>query len=140
MSKYEPLETYLRESGREVISMTFGDIERVICADLPPSAFKHRPWWSNNPSNSSITHSWLNAGYKTENVDMAGKNLVFRKAAQYGPASRSGSGELRDLAATPPVAQAESFTLVFGALKGTVTLKPGTDLTEPVEADWEAGR
>ena len=134
MSKYEPLETYLRESGREVISMTFGDIERVTCADLPPSAFKHRPWWLNNPSNSSITHSWLNAGYKTENVDMAGKKLDFVKTAQYPPAAETGSHVLRD--AAPP--EAASFSFVFGALKGTVTIKEGTDLTAPVEADWEA--
>lgn len=134
MTKYAELETYLRESGQEMISMTFSDIEKVIGADLPPSAFKHRPWWSNNPSNSVITHSWLKAGYKTENVDMAGKTLDFVKTAQYPPAAETGSHVLRD--AVP--AEAASFSLVFGALKGTVTVKEGTDLTAPVEADWEA--
>ncbi len=138
MSKYEPLETYLRESGREVISMTFGDIERVICADLPPSAFKHRPWWSNNPSNSSITHSWLNAGYKTENVDMAGKNLVFRKSPQDAPAPKAGSAEAQDEVPPAVGAQQGFFSRIFGVLKGTVTIKPGTDLTAPVGTDWDA--
>ena len=140
MSKYAPLATYLHETGRETVSMSFAEIERIIGADLPPSAFKHRPWWSNNPSNSVITYAWLEAGYLTEQVDMAGQTLVFRKATQYGPAAKSGSGELRDVAPAPAAAEADSFSLVFGALKGTVTLKPGTDLTEPVEADWEAGR
>ena len=32
------------------------------------------------------------------------------------------------------------FSRVFGALRGTVTIKPGTDLTEPTGADWEAAR
>ena len=120
--------------------MTFADIERVIGADLPPSAFKHRPWWSNNPSNSVITNSWLKAGYKTENVDMAGKKLVFVKAAQYPPPPESGASALHDAAPAPAAAEAGSFFLAFGALKGTVTIKPGTDLTAPVEADWEAAR
>ena len=29
---------------------------------------------------------------------------------------------------------------VFGALKDTVTIAPGTDLTDPVDADWDAKR
>ena len=134
MSKYAALEVHLRESGQESVTMTFAEIERVIGADLPPSAFKHRPWWSNNPSNSVITHSWLKAGYKTENVDMASKKLDFVKTAQYPPAAEIGSHVLRDAAP----AEAASFSLVFGALKGTVTIKEGADLTAPVEADWEA--
>ena len=134
MSKYAALEVHLRETGQDSVTMTFAEIERVIGADLPPSAFKHRPWWSNNPSNSVITHSWLKAGYKTENVNMAGKTLDFIKTAQYPPAAETGSHVLRD--AAPP--EAASFSLVFGALKGTVTIKEGTDLTAPVEADWEA--
>ena len=148
MSKYAALETYLRESGQEVISMTFGDIEKIVGADLPPSAFKHRPWWSNNPSNSVITHSWLKAGYKTENVDMAGEKLVFVKTAQYPSAPETDAHALRDQgrvfvgADTPAETDAGtvSFSRVFGALEGTVTIQPGTDLTAPVEADWEAAR
>ena len=81
MSKYGPLETHLRRSGQTSVPMTFGEIEHVIGAKLPPSAFKHRPWWSNNPSNSVITHAWLGAGYKTAEVDMTGRKLVFRKSA-----------------------------------------------------------
>ena len=140
MSKYAPLADHLRDSGQESVPMTFVDIEQVIGAKLPQSAFTHRAWWSNNPTNNVMTHAWLEAGYATAEVDMAAHTLVFRKAAQYGPAAQSGSGELRDLPAAPAAAAADSFSLVFGALKGTVTIKPGTDLTAPVEADWEAGR
>ena len=138
MSKYAPLEAYLRESGQEMTSMTFGDIEQVIGADLPPSAFKHRPWWSNNPSNSVITNSWLKAGYKTENVDMAGKKLVFVKTAQYPPAPEATVGVLEDAATAP--AGAGFLSSAFGALKGTVTVKPGTDLTDPIDTTWNATR
>ena len=140
MSKYAALEVHLRASGQDTVPMTFADIERVIGADLPPSAFKHRPWWSNNPSNSVITNSWLKAGYKTENVDMAGKKLVFVKAAQYPPPPESGAHALQDAAPAPAAAETGSFSQVFGALKGTVTIKPGTDLTAPIDVDWEAAR
>ena len=140
MSKYAPLAAHLREVGQETVPMTFADIERIIGTKLPPSAFKHRPWWSNNPANSVITRSWLEAGYKTQNVDMEGRKLVFRKSAPYGPAPEAGGRVLRDEVRSPAMSDSGSFSSVFGALKGTVTIKPGTDLTAPAEADWEAGR
>ena len=140
MSKYAPLADHLRDSGQESVTMTFADIEQVIGAKLPQSAFSHRAWWSNNPSNSVITNSWLKAGYKTENVDMAGKKLVFVKAAQYPPPPASGAPALRDAAPASAAASGGFLSSVFGALEGTVTIKPGTELTAPVEADWEATR
>ena len=140
MPKYAPLADHLRGSGQAALPMTFADIEQIIGAKLPQSAFTHRAWWSNNATNNVMTRVWLEAGYTTAEVDMAAHTLVFRKAAQYGPAAKSGSGALRDLSAAPAAAEADSFSLVFGALKGTVTIKIGTDLTAPVEVDWEAGR
>ena len=140
MSKYAALEVHLRESGQETVSMTFADIEQIIGSNLPSSAFKYRPWWSNNPSNSVITHSWLAAGYKTANVDMAGRTLVFVKSTQYVPAPESGGRVLRDAAAAPAATEAASFSFVFGALKGTVTVREGTDLTAPIDTKWDATR
>ena len=138
MAKYAPLADYLRGSGQDSVAMTFSDIERIIGAELPQSAFTHRAWWSNNPTNNVMTHAWLEAGYTTANVDMAARTLVFRKSAPYGPAPEAGGRVLRDEARAPAAADTVSFSLVFGALKGTVTIKPGTDLTAPVEADWDA--
>ena len=81
MSKYKPLEIHLRASGRTSVPMTFDEIERVIGAKLPPSAIKHyQQWWENDPSPSRQSHAWLRAGYRTENVDRAGRRLVFRKS------------------------------------------------------------
>ena len=140
MSKYAPLADHLRASGREVLTMTFAEIEDVIGDDLPPSAFSHRAWWSNNPTNNVMTHAWLEAGYETANVDMKGCTLVFRKAAPDHPAPEAAVGVLEDAAAAPAAADAGFFSRVFGALKGTVTIKPETDLTAPVETDWDAAR
>ena len=140
MTKYAPLATHLRNSGQETVSLTFEDIERIIGAELPSSASNYRAWWSNNPTNNVMTHSWLAAGYKTANVDMAGRTLEFRKYAQYGPAPEAGGRAFRDEARAPDDADAGSFSFVFGALKGTVTIRPGTDLTAPAETEWDATR
>ena len=59
--------------------MTFEDIEAVIGATLPPSARKHRAWWSNNSTNSPMTLAWRAGGYESASVDMAHGKLVFRK-------------------------------------------------------------
>ena len=67
------------------MAMTFGEIERVIGAPLPPAALKHRALWSNNPSNWVMTKAWLAAGYETEKVDMEDCKLVFRKATSDAP-------------------------------------------------------
>ena len=149
MSKYEPLADHLRGSGQTALPMTFSEIEKIIGSGLPASAFRHRAWWSNNPSNSVITYAWLKAGYKTAKVDMPGRSLVFCKAAPAGPPLQAENGLPPVPIDGPPVrADAESsepaaagfFHRIFGALKGTVTVKPGVELTEPVETEWEATR
>jgi hypothetical protein len=40
----------------------------------------------------------------------------------------------------PADAPRGSFARIFGALKGTVMIAPGTDLTAPIGEEWEAER
>ncbi len=82
MSKYEALGQFLKSRRDEHVPMTFAEIERLIGKPLPPSAHKHRPWWSNNSANSALTRICLEAGYKSEQVDMAGRKLVFRRVEE----------------------------------------------------------
>src|SRR5258708_34070242 len=77
VSKYEPVGGYLKSQRGDRVPMSFADVERVTRTKLPASAHKHRPWWSNNPSNSVITRVWLEAGFESEQVDMARRKLVF---------------------------------------------------------------
>ena len=135
MSKYEPLTNHLIKSGRAAVPITFENIERIVGAKLPPSAFKYRAWWSNNPTNSVITHAWLEAGYKTANVDMAGRKLVFQKYVRGRSAPEDG-GERE----TPNGGDAAYFSRIYGALQGTVTIHEDTDLTAPVDVEWDAAR
>ena len=131
-SKYTPLESHLRDSGLAQVAMTFGEIERVIGASLPPAAFKHRALWSNNPSNWVMTKAWLAAGYETEKVDMENRKLVFRKAATDVPDTDAGEPSAAE--------RSGSLADVFGALKDTITIAPGTNLTDPIDEDWNAAR
>ena len=131
--KYAPIECHLRDSGRTHVPMTFSEIEHIIGAPLPPAAFKHRALWSNNPSNWVMTKAWRAAGYETEKVDMEKGKLVFRRVVSDAPPSHTG-----DASSTPE--RSGSFARVFGALKDTVTISPGTNLTDPIDEDWDAAR
>jgi hypothetical protein len=119
MGKYEPLGQFLRNQRTPEVRLTFGDIERIVGARLPSSARKQRAWWSNNPDNSVMTKVWLAAGFRSEQVDMDGRKLVFRRV----PASPSRPTE-------------RGRHPLIGAMKGLVKIMPGTDLTEPADPEW----
>jgi len=133
MSKYDALGHYLRRRNLDKISMTFAEVEKVIGAKLPRSAFVHRPWWSNSATNSVLTKVWLDAGYRSARVDMAGRRLTFER---YQPQ--------REFAEEPepfrPVDADSGKQLgrhpMIGALKGTFSIEPGYDLTQPAMPEW----
>jgi hypothetical protein len=121
MSKYEPLGEYLKKQNKERVPMTFAEIERVTGVKLPPSAGKHRPWWSNNPVNSAMTRVWLDAGFESEQVDMAARKLVFRRVR--GPKPAPGKDEEKP------------FHPLYGYMKGLVRIMPGVDITQPADPE-----
>jgi hypothetical protein len=112
------------------VPMTFDEIEKLIGQPLPPAAFKYRPWWSNNPTNNVMTTAWLDAGYKTERVDMSARRLTFVRAAQQTPAavapSRAPTGGI--------------LARLRERLAGSVTIPVGVDLTAPSGEVWDAER
>jgi hypothetical protein len=121
MSKYAPLAEKLKSIHQREWPTSFKEIERTLGFCLPKSAREHRAWWSNNPSNSVMTKTWVEAGWRTEQVDMEKEKLVFRKAANMSGA-----------------AGATKRTL-FGALAGSVRILRG-DLTKPTGESWKAER
>ena len=136
-TKYAALENFLRQQKTDKVMISFEEIEQIIGTKLPSSAYRHRPWWSNNPFNSSITSAWLNAGYRSEQVDMRAHRLVFRRvgSSQQEPvppltSRQKGPGEA-------PVEYAIDLRHpLFGILKGTIRVTPGTDLTQPADTEW----
>ncbi len=105
--------------------MTFAEIERVIGAKLPPNSPQYPAWWSNNPTNNVMTKVWLKAGYRTEQVDVKSRKVVFRRVDQKAP----------NASPVATIANGERHPL-FGALKGLAHIPTGVDLTEPADPDW----
>jgi hypothetical protein len=123
MSKYDRLGEFLRTQRTREIPMTFTEIEKVIGAKLPPNSPQYPAWWSNNPSNNVMTKVWLKAGFRTEQVDVKSRKVVFRRVEQKAPEP-------------PPRTDKSGRHPIFGALKGLVHVPPDVDLTEPADPDW----
>ena len=129
MGKYTPIKIFLAGQKANEVPMTFGEIENLIGQPLPPAAFKHRPWWSNSPANNVMTKAWLEAGYKTERVDMEARRLTFVRGVKQTPA------------ATPPrTSSGGILARVRERLAGSVTIPDGVDVTAPTGEIWDAGR
>ena len=133
MSKYDRLGAYLREQGREQVPMTFAEIERIVGTNLPKSQ-EYPAWWSNSTSNNVMTRVWLDAGYRTEQVDAAAKKLVFRRIER----SRDMAESPREYASPQgPAEKKVGRHPLIGSMKGTFTIEPGYDLTSPMFTDEE---
>jgi hypothetical protein len=122
MSKYDPLLRHLEGLPRDRVAMRFEEIEAILGFPLPQSSRRHRAWWSNNLSNSAITRAWIDAGYRTEQVDLEGRRLVFRRTRK-GPEA---AGAVHRSGRHP----------FIGSMKGTVTLAPDLDLAAPADPEW----
>jgi hypothetical protein len=129
MGKYDPLKRFLAASGAKEVPLTFAEIEQILGTSLPESR-QYPAWWSNNPSNNTMTRVWLAAGYRTERVDIAGQRVVFRRAGGAAAARREEPSQSRRVA--------DVVARLQDRLAGTVRLAPGVDLTEPTGEVWDA--
>ena len=73
-----------------------------------------------------MTKAWLAAGFRSEEVDMTARKLVF---SRHLPNAAAG-GATR----VAPASTGSPLAGLFGGLKGTVHIEPGTDLTLPSTA------
>ena len=75
---YQRLRRHLEALKENEWCATFGQIEQVIGADLPPSAQKYAAWWSNTTSHSHAL-AWMKAGWVTRNVMLTKRSVVFER-------------------------------------------------------------
>ncbi len=138
MGKYSPLGEFLNSQNSNHIPMTFAEIERILGAPLPASK-QYPAWWSNNTSNNVMTRQWLDAGYQTESVNIAGEKLVFRRVRNFDksntPSPQKPSSSFED-----KIDATRSFkpyrSPIFGCMEGTVTIPDDVDLTDPAFPEW----
>jgi hypothetical protein len=117
MSKYEPLRRHLNSLRHKRYRMSFAEVERILKFKLPKSALSYPAWWSNDPTGHSHAKAWLDAGWRTENVDVVGRKVTLVRNEAHAPRMK-----------TDP----------WGCMAGTVRIMPGTDLTAPAGEVWTA--
>ncbi|HEY0265988.1 MAG TPA: hypothetical protein VGC16_04505 [Rhizomicrobium sp.] len=131
MTKYAALGNFLKNQTTEAVPMTFQQIEKVTGFALPSSK-QYPAWWSNNTSNNVMTKVWLDAGFRTEQVDIGGERLVFRRVRPaVTPVSAAPARGLSEWSRDFRSNQDQRGSSLFGALKGTFTIESGWDLTKP---------
>jgi hypothetical protein len=82
MCRLTALTSFLSTGRRQELALSFADIEKIIGRDLPPSAFKYRPWWANEKHNfGRQCTAWMKAGYNTF-PNMTQRVVVFRPMEQ----------------------------------------------------------
>lgn len=123
MSKYETLCDHLRSMAEPVWRARFADVEAVLGFSLPRSAYSYPAWWSNDATGHSHSLAWLDAGWKTEQVDIAAQQVTFRRVKETGAARPRNKGS-----------KLASGETLHGAIPGVIQMVAGTDLTKPTGA------
>jgi hypothetical protein len=71
--KYTPFENYLRDLPKSQTEITLGfkQIEKILNAKLPSSAYEDQRWWEHETEGNHInTRAWSNAGWKIKSLDV----------------------------------------------------------------------
>ena len=79
-SKYEPLRQRLTEIEASRIRLSFNEIEAILGFRLPDSARLLPQWWANAGGSHVQAHAWMNAGWRTCQVDVPSGAVSFERA------------------------------------------------------------
>jgi hypothetical protein len=140
MSKYDALLSLL-EGATGQVELSFEEIEQTLGFKLPASARRYPAWWSNSGGTHVQASAWMEAGYRTEDVNIAAGRVRFV------PERTIGFEEMQQTKFDPkgsPVRKADGKTPTsghhpaYGALKGLITIPPDVDLTQPAFEDWKS--
>ena len=77
MGKYAPLTRFLRQQEGHSITLSFGELEKILGFSLPGSAYRYSSWWANSANGQSQIRGWKDAGWETRNVDLSGRRVTF---------------------------------------------------------------
>ena len=76
--KYSDLTRYLENCGKDKISLTVDEIDKIV-GGIPKWVYNSERYpWGNN-GDSSFYSGWLNAGYVVVNVDDKKQIITFAK-------------------------------------------------------------
>ena len=77
MSKYSPLRNHLRGLTSSSWTASFADIERILGASLPRSAFEYQEWWANDLNDARQSSAWTAIGWKAVNLSLSRRLVTF---------------------------------------------------------------
>ena len=77
MGKYDPLFRYLKSNTTPQMILSYVEIENILSAKLPDSAYKFKQWWDNNSHVQS--KSWRDAGYKVDSIILGDKAIFIKE-------------------------------------------------------------
>jgi hypothetical protein len=81
MGRYDPLREFLSATTEPSLRLTFAQIETILGDSLPASAREHQAWWANELAGThSHARSWLDAGYRTQHLDLNAQTVEFARA------------------------------------------------------------
>ena len=111
--------------------MTFAEIEKVLGVKLAAVEAVSGVVEQQSRATIAMTKEWLDAGFETESVDIAGEKLVFRRVRQKALRSALQSTEVR----LPRSQEARDAAAIpaFGFMKGhDLPIEDGFDVTKPL--------
>lgn len=76
--KYIELTKFLEQCNKDEITLTFDEIEKIICGSIPPSV-KRKPNQLVPSASYSFAYGWKNAGYKIVDSDLDKKTIKLKK-------------------------------------------------------------
>lgn len=124
--KYATLRAFLSARSESRLTMSFAEVAAAAKVNLPASAFRYPQWWQNDAEHHVQAKAWIEAGYRTENVDLDAQRVEFVRVA----APARGVREMQKIYEHQPGPPYKVHP-AYGALKGVVTIDPGWDLTKP---------
>jgi len=78
MSKYQPLTEHLATRSGQFWRASFADLEEILGASLPKTAYASNAWWANSPDKLH-QKAWLEAGWRVESVDCTSNAVLFHR-------------------------------------------------------------
>jgi hypothetical protein len=68
VAKYDDLQEWLKRQSGPAVEVSFEQLE-TLTGGLPPSAYDHRSWWSNEIDGRHVqARAWLSVGWLVEDV------------------------------------------------------------------------
>jgi hypothetical protein len=100
IDKYGALTRYLkfRAAFTDVVKLSFAEIDGIIGDNLPMSAYRSEEWWGNSLQRGH-SKAWLDAGWKTKEVNLKEGYVIFQKTEEIQ--KRSSRKTIRDKTKEP---------------------------------------